>query len=58
MNYSRKQVQRMTKADLFELYTTCINDEMSPIMWRGYTKLEIVEMIMGGKDEVTLESFV
>jgi hypothetical protein len=59
MTYSRKQIKRMTKGELFELYRACINDEMSPIMWRGFTKPEIVDMMMDTHaDEVTLEPFV
>ena len=60
MTYSRKQIKRKTKGELFELYRSCINDEMSPIMWRGFTKSEIVDMIMGctHADEVTLQPLI
>jgi hypothetical protein len=50
--FTRKQLSKMNKAQLFDIYTSHFNDEMSPIMWRGYTKTEILEIIFDGKDEV------
>lgn len=42
------ELKRLTKGELFTLYTRCISDEMSPIMWRGFTKPEIMKMFLGG----------
>lgn len=56
---TRQELQRMNKYDLFILYTRCLNDEMSPIMWRGFRKLEIIEMFLEpGKSSVELEPFI
>lgn len=43
---SRSELSRMTKRDLFELYIRTISDEMSPIMWRGFTKREILDIFL------------
>ena len=52
-----KELQKMTKWQLFCLYTRCINDEMSPIMFKGFTKKQILDMILDGSDRKTLTPF-
>lgn len=51
---TRSDLRRLSKGDLFTLYTRCINDEVSPVMWRGFTKPDILEMFLDGGDSVEL----
>ncbi len=44
---TRAELQRLTKVQLYLVYIRCLNDEMSPVMWRGLTKPEILIMILG-----------
>ncbi len=55
---TRAFLQQLPKGRLFELYTRCLNDEMSPIMWRGFTKKDILQMFLAGADSVTLTPFI
>jgi len=50
--FTRAELRSKTKAQLFEIYKRHFNDEMSPVMWRGFTKAEILEMMLGGQDSV------
>jgi hypothetical protein len=43
---TRTELQRLDKATLFRLFKRTISDEMSPIMWRGFTKREIVDLFL------------
>ncbi|MHA2279702.1 MAG: hypothetical protein ACXAC5_02245 [Promethearchaeota archaeon] len=54
----RTQLRAMNKGDLFVLYSRCLNDEMSPITWRGFLKSEILEMFLSGQDSVELTPFI
>ena len=55
---TRKELRSMSKYTLFKLYTRTLSDEMSPIMWRGYAKAEILEMFLQGKNSVELMPFI
>lgn len=56
---TRKQLSRMGKVDTFDMYVRCLNDEMSPIMWRGYTKPDIVGLFFDDdEDSVELTPFI
>jgi hypothetical protein len=50
--FTRKLLSKMNKLQLFDIYIKYFNDEMSPIMWRGYTKAEVIEWMLDGMDEV------
>ena len=54
---TRKQLRRMRKYELFVLYTRTVTDEMSPIMWRGFTKSYILEMFLNRQDSAMLTPF-
>ena len=54
---TRKQLRRMSKYELFVLYTRTVTDEMSPIMWRGFTKSYILEMFLNRQDSAMLTPF-
>lgn len=51
---TRADLRRLNKGDLFTLYTRCLSDEMSPIMWRGFTKSDIIKFFLDGADSVEL----
>lgn len=52
---TKAELQRLSKGDLFTLYTRCLSDEMSPIMWRGFTKSDIIKFFLDdGADSVEL----
>ena len=55
---TRDELGRFTKDKLFMLYTRCLNDEVSPIMWRRFTKATILEMFLGETDSVELTPFL
>jgi len=55
---TRASLRRLNKRDLFTLYTRCLSDEMSPVMWRGFTKSDILEMFLDGADLVELTPFI
>jgi len=50
--FKRTELAKMNKSQLFDVFISHFDDEMSPLMWRGFTKKEILEMIFNGKDEV------
>lgn len=52
MRFTRKELQKKTKGELYEIYKRYFNDEMSLIMWRGFTKADVLEIMLDGKDEV------
>lgn len=54
---TRSQLRKLLKWQLYLVYTRCVNDEMSPRMWRGFTKVEIVEMFLIG-ESVELTPFI
>ncbi len=54
---TRAQLRGMNKRDLLALYTRCLSDEMSPIMWRGFAKADILEMFLDGAASVELTPF-
>ncbi len=45
---TKSDLMKLTKGELFTLYTRCVSDEMSPIVWHGFTKSYILEMFLGG----------
>jgi len=55
---TKAQLQGLNKRDLFTLYTRCLSDEMSPVMWRGFTKSDILEMFLDGAESVELTPFI
>lgn len=54
----RADLRMLNRGDLFTLYTRCLSDEMSPVMWRGFTKADILEMFLDGGDSVELTPFI
>lgn len=55
---TRADLRMLNKGDLFTLYIRCLNDETSPIMWEGFTKTDILEMFLDGRDSVELTPFI
>ncbi len=51
---TRRELQKLNKGHLLTLYRQYINDEMYPLLWRGFTKADILEMFLHGKDLVKL----
>jgi len=52
MVFTRSELSRKNKGELFDIYRNHFNDEMSPIMWQGFRKTEILELMLNGEDEV------
>lgn len=57
MTFTRAELNKLDKTKLFQLYTRCLHDEMSPIMWRGFTKPQILDMFLNGASQVELTPF-
>jgi hypothetical protein len=55
---TRAELRRLSKGDLFVLYTRCLNDEMPPTTWRGLTKADILEVFLDGGDSVELTPLI
>lgn len=50
-------LKSLNKQQLFYLYIRTCSDEMSPVMWRGLSKSEIVQMFLEGESSVKLTPF-
>ncbi len=51
---NKARLRRMTKHNLFLLYIRCLNDDMSITVWQGFTKTDILEMFLRGKNSAKL----
>lgn len=49
---TRSKLVRLSKWELFCVYTSHFDDEMSPLVWKGISKGGAIEMMLDGKDEV------
>lgn len=47
MTFTKAELKQLNREQLFHVFSRCISDEMSPIMWRGFSKADMVEMIWG-----------
>lgn len=50
LNLTRSDLKKLNSKQLFNLYVDYVNDEMSPIFWRGLKKDERIEIIMQGSE--------
>ncbi len=51
--FTKSQLTKMNAAQRLDVYKAFVNDEMSPIMWRGFGKKGQIEgILMGGSFEV------
>lgn len=57
MIFTRAELNRLDRRKLLQIYRRCLNDEMSPIMWRGFTKPQILDMFFDGASKVELTPF-
>lgn len=56
LKVTRVELNRMSKRQVFDWYREHINDEVSPFMYRGMTKQELIDGIVGiGQDEAEID---
>lgn len=48
IRFTKAQLNKLRKDQLFRVFTLFVNDEMFPIMWRGFPKPQCVKMILDG----------